>query len=75
MHVIKKIVLVLVRSVKLLSNATIPFEDRMKNSDDAQKRYLVGRARGEGLLTYVNNNTINRNESSNVIFQAMIMMA
>ena len=46
----------------------------MKNSDekvnvgafcDAHKQYLGGRARGEGLLTYVNNN---RNESSNVIF-------
>ena len=50
----------------------------MKNSDekvsvgefrDAQKQYLGGG--GVGLLTYMNNN---QNESSNVIFQAMIMM-
>ena len=67
----------LVRSVKFLSDATIPFqikpweyEDWMKNSDekvnvgafrDAQKQYLGG----VGLLTYVNNN---QNESSNVLF-------
>ena len=30
----KKIALVLVRSVKFLSNATIPYEDLMKNSDE-----------------------------------------
>ena len=51
----------------------------MKNSDekvsvgefrDAQKQYLEGGG-GGGLLKYMNNN---QNESSNVIFQAMIMM-
>ena len=51
----------------------------MKNSDekvsvgefrDAQKQYLEGGG-GVGLLKYMNNN---QNESSNVIFQAMIMM-
>ena len=47
----------------------------MKNSDE---KVNVGHSamqnavfRGEGLLTYVNNN---RNESSNVTFYAMIMM-
>ena len=55
----------------------------MKNSDkkvsvgefrDAQKQYLERGGAwggGVGLLKYMNNN---QNESSNVIFQAMIMM-
>ena len=52
----------------------------MKNSDekvsvgefrDAQKQYLERGGGGVGLLKYMNNN---QNESSNVIFQTMIMM-
>ena len=68
----KKIVLVLVRSVKFLSDATIPFqikpweyEDWMKNSDEKVNAMHKAVFRCEGLLTYVNNN---RNASFNVIF-------